>query len=48
MLNNTTNINKTNNHSSSQIIEHKKLAQHRVWEILVLALTGTKQICGEV
>ena len=31
MVNNSTNINKANNHFSPQIIEHEKNKQFRIW-----------------
>jgi hypothetical protein len=41
MTNNSTNINKMNNHLSSQSIEHKICHDKRRWEIHDLVGTGT-------
>ena len=46
MVSNCTNINKTNNHLSSQIIENKKGSGHMVLEIQVLAWDRCKKVAG--
>ena len=40
MVNNSTNINKKNNHLSPQIIEHKKGPRHMALDIQVLGWDG--------
>ena len=46
MVNNSTNINKTNNHLLPKTIEHKEIPQHMALEILVLALDRHKNVAG--
>jgi len=45
-VNNYTNINKTNNHSSPQIIEHKKTMKQMALEIQVQTLDRHKNVVG--
>jgi len=45
MFNNSTNINKTNNHLSPEITEHKKRPQHMMLEIQFVA-RGVKEVNG--
>jgi hypothetical protein len=47
MINNSTNINKTDNNLSLQLTKHKKWLQHKMFEIQVLAWDRHKK-CGEV
>jgi hypothetical protein len=46
VINNSTNINKTNNRTSPQSIEHKKRALHMAFEIQVMQGTGKKMWQG--
>ena len=46
MLNKSTNVNKTNNHLSSQLIEHKKDHGHMTLEIQILAWDKHKNVAG--
>ena len=47
MLNNSTNINKTNNHLSSSLTEHKKRPWHMMLNIQVLAWDSAQK-CGRI
>ena len=42
MVNNTTNINKTNNHLSTNLIEHKKTVRYGIGKYWSCLGTGTK------
>jgi len=47
MVNNSTNINKTNDHLSTELIEHKNEGQqHMMLEIQVLAWDRHKDVAG--
>jgi hypothetical protein len=46
VINNSTNINKTNNRTSPQSIEHKKRALHMAFEIQVMARDRHKHVAG--
>jgi hypothetical protein len=44
MVNNSTNINKINNHLSPQLIKHKKKTRHTMLKIQVLTWDGHKEV----
>ena len=46
MVNNSTDINKTHNHLSSSLTEHKYKPQHMMLEIQVLAWDKHKKMVG--
>ena len=46
MVNNSTNINKTNDHLSPQLNEHKNIQQHMSYEIQVLTWDRHKNEVG--
>ena len=48
MVNNSTNINKTNNHIWPQIIEHKKTMKQMTLEIQVQALDRHTKVVGSI
>jgi len=46
MINNSININKTNDYNSPQIIDHKKKPRHMLMEIQVLSLEVYKCVAA--
>jgi hypothetical protein len=46
MVNTYSNVNKTNNHRSPELIEHKKRPLHMTLEIQVLAYDSHKHMSG--
>jgi hypothetical protein len=48
MVNNSTNINKTNNYLSPELTEHKKKTGHKILSYISMVAYSTNQITGIV